>query len=513
MVYAIADLHGDYDQAIAVLRLCGLIAADGSWAGGNATLVQTGDLVDRGPDSLKVLELFRTLRRQAAQAGGRVVTLLGNHEALNLEGDFRYVNEAELQSTGRETWSEMFDPEEGAIGAELRGHEAAVVAGEGACRTLFVHAGLRLHHLLDHLRQSGTASTAAAALDALNERMRLALGQARSRPYADLTGDDGPLWRLKPRHRTAPPARAHPTTARRVAGTAASAREQRRRCAARCARRCRPSARGAWSSATPSCRTTPSRCLAAVTRAPLPARAGCSAAAPPPSSPSGGMLHMLDVGMSRAYYGSLAAWRCQQLGGGWAAAVPLHPPAAYLSPQAAVAPLQVVYVPEGGPLLAAEEALVGGSLEALPLPPSATAELAAARRRRSGDRALQAIQVAGISELCSPAAGCLGLSVEGGPSARGGGLRGLRSAPDVFEWRAAASAARVRGARPERSGAGVASGQMAQSPNQSVLAVGVLLLIACTAFCRRRGAKRQLEALKRDPSCASIVELETGKLC
>ena len=157
MVYAIADLHGDYDQAIAALRLCGLIAADGSWAGGNATLVQTGDLVDRGPDSLKVLELFRTLRRQAAQAGGRVVTLLGNHEALNLEGDFRYVNEAELQSTGRETWSEMFDPEAGAIGAELRGHEAAVVAGEGACRTLFVHAGLRLHHLLDHLRQSGTA--------------------------------------------------------------------------------------------------------------------------------------------------------------------------------------------------------------------------------------------------------------------------------------------------------------------------------------------------------------------
>ena len=73
---------------------------------------------------------------------------------------------------------------------------------------------------------------------------------------------------------------------------------------------------------------------------------------------------MLDVGMSRAYYGSLAAWRCQQLGGGWAAALPLSPPAAYLSPQAAVAPLQVVYVPEGSPLLAAEEALVGGSLEA-----------------------------------------------------------------------------------------------------------------------------------------------------
>ena len=47
----------------------------------------------------------------------------------------------------------------------------------------------------------------------------------------------------------------------------------------------------------------------------------------------------------------------------------------------------------------------------------------------------------------------------------------------------------------------------------AIIAGGVLLLIACTAFCRRRGAKRQLEALKRDPSCASIVELETGKLC
>ena len=96
MLCAIADLHGDLEKALAALALCKLVGSDGSWSGGNATLVQTGDLVDRGPDSLKVLELFGRLQGQAASVGGRVVTLLGNHEALNIEGDFRYVHRQEL---------------------------------------------------------------------------------------------------------------------------------------------------------------------------------------------------------------------------------------------------------------------------------------------------------------------------------------------------------------------------------------------------------------------------------
>ena len=97
-LFAIGDLHGDLEQSQAALRLLGLVDEAG-WAGGNATLVQTGDLVDRGPDSLPLLRYWWDLKTQAHAAGGRVVTLLGNHEALNMEGDLRYVHGRTRPST------------------------------------------------------------------------------------------------------------------------------------------------------------------------------------------------------------------------------------------------------------------------------------------------------------------------------------------------------------------------------------------------------------------------------
>ncbi|KAF9556314.1 hypothetical protein BGW38_009200 [Lunasporangiospora selenospora] len=52
-VVAVGDLHSDYPQTVAVLRMANLVDADGNWSGGRDTLVQTGDIVDRGPDTIK----------------------------------------------------------------------------------------------------------------------------------------------------------------------------------------------------------------------------------------------------------------------------------------------------------------------------------------------------------------------------------------------------------------------------------------------------------------------------
>ena len=50
LVIAIGDLHGDLSQARALLLASQLVDEQGNWSGGSATLVQTGDVLDDGPD-------------------------------------------------------------------------------------------------------------------------------------------------------------------------------------------------------------------------------------------------------------------------------------------------------------------------------------------------------------------------------------------------------------------------------------------------------------------------------
>ena len=95
-IVAIGDLHGDHDAWRAIARTAGLVDAKGRWAGGNATLVQMGDVVDRGPDSLKIIRDLQKLQRDAPKRGGKVVALVGNHEAMMMLGDFRYVHPGEF---------------------------------------------------------------------------------------------------------------------------------------------------------------------------------------------------------------------------------------------------------------------------------------------------------------------------------------------------------------------------------------------------------------------------------
>ena len=91
VVIAIGDVHGDFDDFCLILKRVGLIDEKLHWAGGHAILVQTGDLLDRGPKERQVLDLMTSLEDEAAKAGGQVVSLLGNHEVMNLIGDLRYV--------------------------------------------------------------------------------------------------------------------------------------------------------------------------------------------------------------------------------------------------------------------------------------------------------------------------------------------------------------------------------------------------------------------------------------
>ncbi len=97
-VVAFGDVHGAYDDWVALLRELGVIDNQNNWSGGNAHLVSVGDLIDRGPGSRQVVELLMQLEQQAQAAGGAVHLTLGNHEVMVLTGDLRYVSPQEFAS-------------------------------------------------------------------------------------------------------------------------------------------------------------------------------------------------------------------------------------------------------------------------------------------------------------------------------------------------------------------------------------------------------------------------------
>lgn len=90
-LWAMGDIHGDYERMLALVEKAGLAAhpakpEDARWTGGNAVLVVTGDMIDKGPKPVSVLRFLAALRRSAATQGGRVIVTMGNHEAEFLAG-------------------------------------------------------------------------------------------------------------------------------------------------------------------------------------------------------------------------------------------------------------------------------------------------------------------------------------------------------------------------------------------------------------------------------------------
>jgi len=210
-VVAVGDVHGAYDNFVKILRAAGVVDEKQRWVGGRTHLVQLGDVVDRGPDSRKALDLLRRLEKEAGRAKGAVHALLGNHEVMWMLGDLRYVSPGEYKAfttrdseAVRERLLERAQPEardelrkqtplgyvelnlafapDGEYGKWLREHPAVVKING----VLFLHGGI---------------SPAGAAIPCaeINARVRLEitddLKQTRTAPLQSLAGSEtGPLW-------------------------------------------------------------------------------------------------------------------------------------------------------------------------------------------------------------------------------------------------------------------------------------------------------------------------------
>ncbi len=221
-IIAIGDLHGDYEAYESIMNEAGLINRNGRWTGGDTIFVQTGDVPDRGPDSLKIIRHLQKLKRQASRKGGKVITLVGNHEAMNMTGDLRYVHPGEyeafknrnsrrvrdnLYNANRETieaayleqdpalpsneikaqWEAqtplgMIEHQQawragGEVGAWVAANPAVVIIGD----SLFVHGGI-------------SEKYAGHTIDDLNRMIADALIARDVDPTSIINGEAGPLW-------------------------------------------------------------------------------------------------------------------------------------------------------------------------------------------------------------------------------------------------------------------------------------------------------------------------------
>jgi len=108
-IIAIGDIHGDYKVAIKSLKLAKVIDDNMNWIGNDTVVVQVGDQIDRcrpfqkkciepeatsGDEAsdIKILKLFNELHKKAIKHGGAVISLLGNHELMNVMGNMNYVS-------------------------------------------------------------------------------------------------------------------------------------------------------------------------------------------------------------------------------------------------------------------------------------------------------------------------------------------------------------------------------------------------------------------------------------
>jgi hypothetical protein len=83
-VAAVGDVHGCVAPLREALYRAGYIDERERWVAEESRLWFLGDLTDRGPDGVGVLDLVMSLQAQAADHGGEVGCLLGNHELMLL---------------------------------------------------------------------------------------------------------------------------------------------------------------------------------------------------------------------------------------------------------------------------------------------------------------------------------------------------------------------------------------------------------------------------------------------
>lgn len=183
---AISDIHGAYDEFVAMLKATKVIDTNGDWSWDSGQLIINGDVFDRGAKVTEALWLIFRLEQQAQAAGGKVHFILGNHEVMVMQGDERYVNQKYQDGIVAKTGlshQNLFGPNS-LLGKWLRSKSVMVQIND----VLFVHAGVS-PDLIDKFK----------TIEDVNELLRRSLDIPRDELASGsnekfLYGSRGPIW-------------------------------------------------------------------------------------------------------------------------------------------------------------------------------------------------------------------------------------------------------------------------------------------------------------------------------
>lgn len=184
--FVMSDPHGRMDCVVSLLRGNGVIDEDLHWNYGSDHMVVIGDIFDRGDDAVQIFWLFYKLQQEAADAGGRLTMLIGNHEPMEFSGDMRYATpkyDILARKLGIE-YRDLFGPDS-ELGRWISSWNVIGIIG----RNLYVHAGL-----------GGEFYRQNIPIDEINQEMTRALflrskeRRAASKKLEFLYGGQGPIW-------------------------------------------------------------------------------------------------------------------------------------------------------------------------------------------------------------------------------------------------------------------------------------------------------------------------------
>jgi hypothetical protein len=169
-MFVLSDIEGTFQGLFTLLVKGGVIDERFNWTFGTGHLVICGDMFDRGDEVTACLWLLYKLEDEAKTKGGYVHVILGNHEMMNLYGDYRYVNTKYRSSVAilHKDYSKLYD-NDSELGRWLRTKNIMEKIGDWLC----LHGGVS-----EIINKSGLS------LASLNET---------ARPYYDKGDDDSLL--------------------------------------------------------------------------------------------------------------------------------------------------------------------------------------------------------------------------------------------------------------------------------------------------------------------------------